>query len=98
MKWINYSRFTGDDLGISAEDLMKALSDSSSRAGSIAIHAVQRVQSAVTRGAEGSDRRRLREGALFDDQRMEQMMERLKGMSPEEIRKLVDRLIAEARR
>ena len=27
MKWINYSRYTGEDLGISAEDLMKALAD-----------------------------------------------------------------------
>ena len=27
MKSIRYSRYTGDDLGISAEDLMKALSD-----------------------------------------------------------------------
>ena len=24
MKWINYSRYTGEDLGISAEDLMRA--------------------------------------------------------------------------
>ena len=27
MKWINYSRYTGEDFGISAEDLMRALSD-----------------------------------------------------------------------
>ena len=27
VKWINYSRYTGDDFGISAEDLMRALSD-----------------------------------------------------------------------
>ncbi len=27
MKWINYSRYTGEDFGISAEDLMKALAD-----------------------------------------------------------------------
>ena len=27
VKWINYSRYTGEDLGISAEDLMKALAD-----------------------------------------------------------------------
>jgi len=27
MKWINYTKYTGDDLGISAEDLLQALSD-----------------------------------------------------------------------
>jgi Ca-activated chloride channel family protein len=27
MKWIRYSRYTGDDFGLSAEDLLKALSD-----------------------------------------------------------------------
>ena len=27
MKWINYTRYDGDDLGISAEDLLKALSE-----------------------------------------------------------------------
>ena len=27
MKWIKYSKYTGEDLGISAEDLLKALSD-----------------------------------------------------------------------
>ena len=27
MKWIHYSRYTGEDLGIGAEDLLQALSD-----------------------------------------------------------------------
>jgi len=27
MKFIRYSKYTGDDLGISAEDLLRALSD-----------------------------------------------------------------------
>ena len=27
MKWISYSKYTGDDFGLSAEDLLKALSD-----------------------------------------------------------------------
>ena len=27
MKWIKYSRYTGDDLGIDSEDLLRALSD-----------------------------------------------------------------------
>ena len=27
MKWTQYSRYTGEDLGIDAEDLLKALSD-----------------------------------------------------------------------
>ena len=27
MKWINYTSYTGEDFGIDAEDLLKALSD-----------------------------------------------------------------------
>jgi len=27
MKWIEYSRYTGEDLGIDADDLLKALAD-----------------------------------------------------------------------
>ena len=27
MKWIRYSKYTGEDLGIGAEELLKALSD-----------------------------------------------------------------------
>ena len=27
MKWIKYSRYTGEDLGVDAEDLLQALSD-----------------------------------------------------------------------
>ena len=27
MKWIRYSRYTGEDFGIDSEDLLKALSD-----------------------------------------------------------------------
>jgi Ca-activated chloride channel family protein len=93
MKWINYSRFTGDDLGISAEDLMNALSDLFLESGfhreymqfsEFNQQSLEALKEAIERA--------LREGSLFDDQRMEQMMERLKGMSPEELQKLVDRL------
>ena len=34
MKWIRYSKYTGEDLGIDAEDLMQALSDFLSKAAS----------------------------------------------------------------
>ena len=33
MKWIKYSRYTGDDFGIGAEDLLRALSDYLARIG-----------------------------------------------------------------
>ncbi len=32
MKWIRYSKYTGEDLGIEAEDLLKALADFYSKA------------------------------------------------------------------
>src|SRR4051794_19930160 len=94
MKWINYSRFTGDDLGISAEDLMNALSDLFLESGfhreymqfsEFNQQSLEALKEAIERA--------LREGSLFDDQRMEQMMERLQSMSPEEFQQLVNRLM-----
>ena len=57
MKSVRYSRYTGDDFGLSAEDLMKALSDFFLQSGfRQSLHAVQRVEPAHAGRSEARHR------------------------------------------
>ena len=93
MKFIKYTRYTGDDFGISAEDLIRALSDYFLRSGfegqyldfsEMDERSIEELQDAVQQALES--------GQLFDDQRLEEMMGKLRQMSPEEMEQLVGRL------
>ena len=93
MKSVCYSRHTGEDLGIDAEDLLQALSDFLLESGfntqympfsEANQHTFEDLKRAIERALE--------EGKLFDDERMQEMMERLQSMSPEQMEKLLDRL------
>lgn len=94
MKWIQYSRYTGEDLGISAEDLMRALSDFFLQSGFEAQymgfsemdkHSLERLKEAIEQA--------LRDGDLFDRQMAESMRERIEEMSPEEFNQLVNKMV-----
>ena len=94
MKWIEYTKYTGEDLGISAEDLMRALSDFFLRSGfeyqymgfsEFDKHSMERLREAIEEA--------LRNGDLFDQQMAESMRERIEEMSPEEFNQLVNRLV-----
>ena len=94
MKWINYTKYTPEDLGISAEDLMKALADYLLSSGfnnpyaqfsEFNEHTLEQLQEAI--------RRALERGELFDPERAEQMQKMLDAMTPEEIDNLVQRLM-----
>ena len=93
MKFIKYTRYTGDDFGISAEDLIRALSEYFLRSGFERQHldfsemderSIEELQDAIQQALES--------GQLFDDQCLEEMMDELRQMSPEEMEQLVDRL------
>ena len=93
MKWIEYGRYTGEDLGISAEDLMRALSDFFLQSGfeyqyvgfsEFDKHSMERLKEAIEQA--------LRNGDMFDQQMADSMRERLEEMSPEEFNQLVNRL------
>ena len=93
MKFIKYTRYTGDDFGISAEDLIRALSEYFLRSGferqyldfsEMDERSIEELQDAIQQALES--------GQLFDDQRLEEMMDELRQMSPEELEQLVDRL------
>jgi Ca-activated chloride channel homolog len=94
VKWINYSKYTGQDLGISAEDLMRALSEFFLQSGfesqymqfsEMDEHSLERLKEAIERA--------LREGDLFDQQMAQQMAERFENMSAQELNKLVEALV-----
>ena len=94
MKWINYSKYTGEDLGISAEDLMRALAEFFLQSGyeyqymqfsEMDEHSLERLKEAIERA--------LREGDLFDQQMSQEMAERFENMTPQEFNQLVDRLV-----
>jgi Ca-activated chloride channel family protein len=94
MKWINYTRYTGDDLGISAEDLIKALSEFFLQSGfdrqfmqfsEFNEHSLERLKEAIERA--------LREGQLFDERQAQEMAEKLDGMGQREFDELIERLV-----
>jgi Ca-activated chloride channel family protein len=95
-RYINYSRYTGEDLGIDADDLLKALADFLLESG---------FNTQYSPFGEWNDRERtlddlkeairqaLEEGKLFDEESLQQMMERLQSLSPEQMQTLLDRLV-----
>src|SRR5882672_3803592 len=94
MKWIRYSKYTGDDLGISAEELLKALADFLLESGFNTQympfsewnqHTLEDLKNAIQQALE--------QGKMFPDERLEQMMEKLQGLSEVEVQQLLDRLL-----
>ena len=94
MKWINYSKYTGEDLGISAEDLLQALSDFLLQSGFSTQympfsewnqHTLEDLKKAIQQALE--------QGQLFDSDSLNEMMERLQKMSPEQMDKLLENLV-----
>src|SRR5580692_5372939 len=91
---IKYSKYTGEDLGISAEDLLQALSDFLLQSGFNSQympfsewneHTLEDLKKAIQQALE--------QGDLFDDEHMREMMERLQNLSPEQMQKLLDNLV-----
>ena len=94
MKWIRYSKYTGEDLGIGAEDLLQALSDFLLGSGFQTQympfsewnqHTLEDLKQAIERALE--------QGDLFNDETRREMMEKLQNLSPEQLDKLLDRLV-----
>ena len=69
MKWIELFAYTGEDLGLSAEDLMRALSDFFLQSGFESQYMqLQRDGRALARATEGGHRAGARDGDMFDQQ------------------------------
>jgi Ca-activated chloride channel family protein len=94
MKWIHYSRYTGEDMGIGAEELLQALADFLLESGFNTQympfsewnqHTLEDLKRAIQQALE--------QGKLFDDQSLQEMMERLQNLSPEQMDKLLENLV-----
>src|SRR5712671_3457703 len=94
MKWIKYSKYTGDDFGIGAEDLLRALSDyllqsgfnaQSMRFSEFNEHSLEDLKRAIQQALES--------GQLFSDEQLEKMMEQLQALSEQQMEKLLDNLV-----
>jgi len=94
MKWIRYSKYTGEDLGIDAQDLLKALSDFLLESGfNTQYMPFSEWNEDTLEDLKKAIQQALEDGRMFDDQSMQEMMERLQNMSPEQMDKLLDNLI-----
>ncbi|MGA1997416.1 MAG: hypothetical protein ABSH45_16705, partial [Bryobacteraceae bacterium] len=94
MKSIRYSRYTGEDLDIAAEDLLRALADFLLQSGfNTQDSQFNEWDQNTLEELKEALRQALEEGRLFDDDRLEQMMERLASMTPEQVEQLHDRLV-----
>src|SRR5271167_2654792 len=94
MKWISYSRFSEEDLGVDVEDLLKALSDFLLESGfldpytqfsEMNQHTLENLKQAIERALES--------GEIFDPERAEEIRQRLQQMSAQQREKLIQRLI-----
>ena len=94
MKSIKYSRYTGEDFGIDAEDLLNALSDFFLNSGFDSPYArFAEMDSQTLEALKEAIQRAIESGDLFPDDRMQQMMEQLQNLSPEQMEKLLDNMV-----
>ncbi len=90
MKWIRFSKFEGDDLGIEAEDLMRALADFLLESGfnlqfsDWNPDSLDDLKLAIMEALERG---------LYDDERARELAEKLSAMTPDQWDKLVDKLV-----
>ena len=94
MKFVRYGRYTGDDFGLSAEDLLKALSDFFLESGfqnpymqfsEMNQHSLEDLKRAIEQALE--------RGEFFDPERADQIRKQLESMSEEELDQLLSRLV-----
>src|SRR5882672_4065504 len=94
MKWIRYSKYTGDDLGISAEELLQALSDFLLESGfNTQYMPFSEWNSHTLEDLKNAIQQALEQGKMFPDDRLQQMMEQLQSLSEEQLQQLLDRLV-----
>jgi Ca-activated chloride channel family protein len=94
MKWVKFSKYTGDDFGIDANDLMQALADFFLQSG---------FNNPYTQFSEWNQQsldelkeaiqKALENGQLFPDDQMQQMLEKLSALSQEQLDQLVENLV-----
>jgi Ca-activated chloride channel homolog len=93
-KWINYTKYTGEDLGIDAEELLKALSDFFLQSGFDNPYmqfsewnqrTLEDLKNAILQALQNADQ-------LFDPERARQIQEALDRMGADQLEQLINRL------
>jgi len=93
MRRVRYSKFTGEDLGLSAEDLMRALGDFFLDSGFQDWWNPNPNAKQTWEGLKNAILQALLSGKMFDDEdRAQQIREMLEKMEPEELEKLLNKL------
>jgi Ca-activated chloride channel homolog len=94
VKFVRYGKYTGDDFGLSAEDLIKALSDFFLESGfhnpymqfsEWNQHSLEDLKRAIEQALE--------RGEFFDPERAEQIRKQLESMSEEQLDQLLSRMV-----
>jgi Ca-activated chloride channel homolog len=94
MKSVNYSRYTGDDFGLTAEDLMRALSDFFLQSGfDNPYMQFSEFNSNTLEDLKHAIEQALERGELFDPERAEQIRQQLEAMSEEQLDQLLSKLV-----
>jgi Ca-activated chloride channel family protein len=94
MRWIKFSKYTGDDFGIDANDLMQALADFFLQSGfNNPYMQFQEWNQQTMEDLKRAIQEALENGQLFPDDQMQQMLEKLAAMSPEQLDQLLESLV-----
>jgi Ca-activated chloride channel family protein len=94
MKSVHYSRYTGDDFGLTAEDLMRALSDFFLQSGfDNPYMQFGEFNSNTLEDLKRAIEQALERGELFDPERAEQIRQQLEAMSEAQLDQLLSRLV-----
>lgn len=92
MKFVKFTKYLGDDMGISSEDLMRALSDFFLRSGFEQQFGFHEMDGKSLEELQQAIREALENGELFSESRLEEMFDQLAGMSEEQYQQLVNTL------
>src|SRR6185312_5220899 len=93
MRYVRYSKYTDEDLGIGAEELLQALSDFLLESGFNSQYTFSEWNERTLEDLKQAIQQALENGSLFNDEAMQAMMERLQAMTPEQMDKLLDTLV-----
>ncbi len=94
MRSVRYSRYTGDDFGLSAEDLMRALADFFLQSGfDNPYMQFSEFNSNTLEDLKRAIEQALERGEFFDRERAEQIGQQLEGMTQEQLDQLLSRLV-----
>ena len=92
MKFVKFTKYLGDDMGISSEDLMRALSEFFLRSGFEQQFGFREMDGKSLEELQRAIREALESGDLFGENRLEEMFDQLANMSEEQYQQLVNRL------